>query len=185
MRGRNRFLMFVTTADESTGGGGAAGAGSAKETAEGSSTQKPADDAALGEGGKKAIAAEREARKAAERDLAAAHQALQEMTRKHEEAAQNLTTATQERDALRLANERVAAAVANGLPLELADRLRGSTPEEIQQDAADFKALIPNASTAGRQVLPPDPSQGRGSGGKGSGSVTAGRDLYQQTHSKE
>lgn len=137
-------------------------------------------DEPLGDGGKRALAAEREAHKAAQRDLAAARQLISEKDVALEAANKRADEASAERDALRLETARHVAAASAGLSAFWAGRLQGSTPDELEADAKAIAAALPERATT--PVLPPDPSQGRGSGGQGGGTLSAGRDLYHQTH---
>lgn len=173
---RPRFLMLATD-DADTGGTAAQPQEPSAPTEQGgqdTQDQPRTEDAdePLGEGGKRALAAEREAHRAAQRDLAAARQSITEITAQRDEAQAEL-------EALRLDRARHAAGVAAGLKPELIDRIQGATPEEMQADA---KALADIVNARPAPYLPPDPSQGRGSAGKGAGSAEAGRDLYRQRH---
>lgn len=126
------------------------------------------DESKLGDGGKAAIAAERQAAKDAKAALTTAQAELQ----KYKDAEKT----AEERAADRLsAAEKVAsestrkalqyeAAAAAGLPLSAASRISGATAEEMATDATALKALIGNGKPA--DILPPpDPSQGSGGGG--------------------
>jgi hypothetical protein len=156
----------------------AAPAGDPQATQQQGQAQPPAptpaaDDRPLGPAGERALAAEREARKALEKQLApflalvggggAAGgdqgkpdplAALQERLASHET----------ELKAEREARWRAEVATASGLTLDQAARLRGATREELLADAAALKALFP-AAPAGAQggasgTPAPDPSQG-------------------------
>ncbi len=115
-------------------------------TATGDAQGDPAD---LGDAGKKALTAEREARKAAEKAAAEALARIKEF-----EDAQK-SEAEKAADALRTAQEtatqsaakalRYEVAAEKGLPLEAAARLTGSTREELLADADVLKTLIGNA----------------------------------------
>lgn len=61
---------------------------------------------------------------------------------------------------------RLSVAMAKGLPAELADRLRGTTEDELNEDADRLLALIPSGSDVGLRRPAPVPSQG-GTGGSG------------------
>lgn len=185
---RKRLPLFLrliegTDIDGAVPGAGQETSGPGSDTGQGEPT--PTDtiekaDEPLGDGGKRALAAEREAHKAAQRDLAASRQLLSERESALETAKQQAAEAIAERDALRLETARHVAAASAGLSAFWAGRLQGSTPEELEADAKAIAAALPNASAS--PVLPPDPSQGRGSGGQGGGTLSAGRDLYHQTH---
>lgn len=129
-------------------------------------TPEPKDEA-LGEGGVKALNAEREAAKTAKAELATAQAALkkfQDAEKTAEElAAEKLTNAEKAAaNATRKAGQYEAAAAA-GLPLSAASRISGSTPEEMAADALELKALLGDSKPGGK-LPPPDPSQGQGGG---------------------
>lgn len=162
----------------------------------------PTGDEPLGEGGKKALDAEREARKAADRRVAELTAELEKATagatptpdvegseeepewkQKFDELHSNLET---ERDARQKAEEaaqkaelaalRIARAYEKQLPAPLAKKLSGTTAEEID---AEIDELLPYIGTGlGPQ---PNPQQGNPSRGRG-GSIAAGRERYAQTH---
>lgn len=113
----------------------------------------------LGEGGKRAIQSEREARRKAE-DAAKALQAkLDEIEQANmselERAKKQAETAEAELNALRLDSLRKQVALEKGLPAALLDRLRGESAEDIAADADALMALV----NAPRSPMP-DPSQG-------------------------
>lgn len=121
----------------------------------------------LGEGGVKALAAEREAAKAAKAELSKAQVELQKFRdaekSAEELAAEKLTNAEKNAaSATRKAGQYEAAAAA-GLPLSAAARISGNTPEEMAADAIALKALI-GGTKPGGVLPPPDPSQGHGGG---------------------
>lgn len=132
---------------------------------------EPKPDEPLGESGLRALQAERDARAAAERqvaDLAARVKSFEDANKTVEErAAEQLTEAQRAaEEAQRTAAENAAkalryeAAAQAGLPLTAAARLQGSTLEELVADAESFKALI-GVATADSKTPPPDPSQGQ------------------------
>lgn len=113
----------------------------------------------LGDGGKKAIQAEREARKLAERtaaELAAKLKSfedanLSELERTKKEAEE----AAAELAALRTENIRNRVALTKGVPADLIEFLTGSTEEEV---AAKADVLMSRLGSSG--IPKPDPSQG-------------------------
>lgn len=137
----------------------------------------PQDDKPLGPAGERALAAEREARKALEREVAAfaplkklaeawgagtpAAQGKSEVELLADRLAQHETALASERDA----RWRAEVAAEKQLPPGWADRLRGATKEELAADAEAIKAqLAHTAPPAGPAFPAPDPSQGaRGS----------------------
>lgn len=136
----------------------------------------PADDKPLGPNGEKALAAEREARKALEKQI----QALAPL-QKLAEALGAGTPAADGKSELDLLNERFAqyekaaaeertarwraeVAHAKGLTPEQAARLVGSTKDELAADADALLSLFPAAPT-GPRAPAPDPSQGSRGGG--------------------
>jgi len=118
-----------------------------------------AESQELGDGGKKAIQAEREARKIAERtaaDLAAKLKSFEdanlselERTKKAaEESAAELA-------ALRIENVRNRVALEKGVPADLIEFLTGSTEDEVAAKADVLMARLGSSGTP-----KPDPSQG-------------------------
>jgi hypothetical protein len=118
----------------------------------------------LGEAGKKALAAERAAKKAAEKQLSELTKRLQEYEDRDKTEAQKLAeraaAAEQERDALMLTALRQRVALEKGLPAQLADRLKGSTEEEMSADADELLALVPATDLTAAPGPRPDLSQG-------------------------
>lgn len=124
-------------------------------------------DEQLGDGGKAALAAERKARSEAEKARKALEAELQklrdkdltETERKDREAKDALTRAEKAETEL----ARIRAALAEGLDPDLADRLRGTTPEELAEDAKVLKAKFgpaPAPEPAKVTRLQPDRGQG-------------------------
>lgn len=113
----------------------------------------------LGDAGQKAIKAERDARKAAERtatELAAKLKSIEDANLSDLERAQSAAAeAAQELAALRVENVRNRVALSKGVPADLIDFLTGSTEEEV---AAKADILIARLNTSGTPK--PDPSQG-------------------------
>lgn len=118
----------------------------------------------LGEGGEKALKAEREARKTAERQLREAQQRLQEFEDRGkteaEKLAERAASAEAELAESRTRLARLEAAAAAGLSLEHADRLIGSTPEELAADAKRFAETLqanrPATFDGGARQTPPE-----------------------------
>lgn len=105
---------------------------------------KQPDD--LGEAGKKALAAERAAKKAAEKQASEFAARLKEYEDRDKTEAQKLAdraeAAEKRAAALELAAMRSQAAMAAGLPADLVERLRGETPEALAEDAAALASLL-------------------------------------------
>ena len=140
--------------------------------AETTAPETPEPDS-LGEGGKKALEAERAARKEAERaaaDLAAKVKEFEdaqksEAERTAEALAEAQTRAAKaEAEALRL---RVAAETE--LPADLHEFLSGDTEDELRAKAEKLKA----ATAAGVRRPQPDPSQGAKPNGSGPSQLTS------------
>ncbi|MEU9310870.1 hypothetical protein [Streptomyces sp. NPDC048256] len=133
--------------------------GDATETVPATDTAHQGDDAAsLGEGGQKALAAERKARAAAEktatsaakeRDKLAAR--LQEIEDRDKTEAQKLaeraTAAEGEAATAKQELMRYRVAAKKKLPAELAARLRGATEEEMETDADSLLGALGQRST--------------------------------------
>lgn len=121
----------------------------------------PADPDAdkLGDPGKAALATERAARKAAEKELAAFRKAEQDRKDADKSADEKRTAAEARADAAELKATRLEVAAEKGLTPAQAKRLIGSTREELEADADDIIATFPAAPT--KPTVPvPDPSQG-------------------------
>lgn len=133
----------------------------------------PADDEPLGPGGKKALDAEREARKALEKKFAPLEQFLGALTGGQkptdgksdvevlqERFAEHEKTVAEER----AARFRAEVAHAKGLTPEQTEWLKGGTREELEASADRLLAAFPGAPVGPRTPLP-DPSQGARGGG--------------------
>lgn len=111
----------------------------------------------LGEGGKKALEAERAARAKAEADLKAYKQEIEDSKKTAEQkAADDLAAATATASAEAAKALRYEVAAEKGLDLALAARLTGSTREDLEADADKLMALIPKPDPA----APPAPPNG-------------------------
>ncbi|MEU9515912.1 hypothetical protein [Micromonospora sp. NPDC048169] len=137
-------------------------------------------DEALGEGGKKALDAER----ATNRELTKERNALAAQVKAFEDAQKTESQKTADRiadlekDAAKAI--RYEAAEKSGLPLSLASRLSGSTLDELIADAEELKQLVGSAAPAAPaapSTPKPDPRQGGGQADAG-GSLAAGKALY-------
>lgn len=142
-------------------------------------------DGELGEGGLKALEAERKARAAAEK----AQKALEAKVKAFEDAQKT----DADRAAERIAEleqkaaqaTRYEAAEKAGLPLSLAARLNGSTLEEMVADAEQLKQLLAGAAPTPDVPSTPKPDRRQGGGTDNAvGTMTAGRDLYKQRNRK-
>ena len=153
-----------------------------------SQQQDPPD---LGDPGKRALAAERTARQAAEkanRDLQARLTALEEKDlddlAKAQAENQRLTARIAETEAVAAKAQldliKANAAAAANLPAGWGVRLRGDTAEDIEADA---KALAADLSGHHRGMAPPTPGQGQDS--KPPSGVDAGADLFAERHGKQ
>ncbi|MGW4119880.1 hypothetical protein [Nocardia sp. NPDC004711] len=144
----------------------------------------PVDDN-LGDPGKKALDAERQARKDAEKALKAAQAAVKayEDAKKTDAEKQAERIAGLEKDAAKAL--RYEAAEKAGLSLSLAQRLNGSTLDEMIADAKEFKALIgggaaQTSTTETKETKTPKPDRRQGGGGgEVSGSMASGRAAYE------
>ena len=131
----------------------------------GGSSGDPAD---LGDAGKRALHAERTARAEAERRAAAAEAEVEKYRKATETEAER--QARELDDAKKNAEQaaglvaRYEAAETAGLPLSMAKRLIGATPEELAADAAQLAQTLA-AQPSGTPRA--DPSQGAGNTGSG------------------
>lgn len=118
---------------------------------------KPDDQ--LGDTGKKALAAERDARKAAEKELAKYRKAEQDRADADKTEAEKRAAAEQRATDAELRATRLEVAHAKGLTPAQAKRLVGSTQAEIEADADEILRDFPTAPA--KPAAPkPDPSQG-------------------------
>lgn len=119
---------------------------------------KPADDP-LGDAGKKALAAERDARKAAEKELKKYRDAEAAKADADKSEAEKRAAAEQRAVDAELRATRLEVAHEKGLTPAQAKRLVGATREELQTDADEVLKDFPTAPA--KQAPPkPDPSQG-------------------------
>jgi len=160
------------------GGAPAGGAPAGSAPAPGSTGTPPADLpkpsdvsdeawAALGDPGKRALVAEREAREHAVANAAALQKQIDDSKKTAEQkAADDLAAANKRAEVAEIQAAKFTAAANAGLPLNLAPRLVGSTAEELAADAENLKTQV-GATPAGTPTpgTPrPDPSQGGGAG---------------------
>ena len=123
-----------------------------------------ADEAGLGEAGKRALAAERDARKAAEKSateaLAKLQQIEDEKLSELEKAQKTATEASARLAEIEATSLRQKVALDKGIPAALVARLQGATEEELAADADALLGLMNAPRTPA-----PDPGQGpRGNG---------------------
>ena len=112
----------------------------------------------LGEAGKKALDAERTARKAADKALADATAKIKEFEDRDKSETQRIT---EERDALKAERDRLAienlrrdVAIEKGIDLKAASRLVGSTREELEADADALAEVLKGSKPAFGTVTP-------------------------------
>ena len=136
-----------------------------QETPDNGDGEQSEGDERLGEGGKKALQAEREARAAEKRRADAAEARLKELDDAKLTDQQRLEA---ERDEYRSKADSAGATLAKyeaaeaaGIPLTWAKRLTGSTPEELLADAKSIKEQLAPSGPK------PDPSQGGADGRTG------------------
>lgn len=118
---------------------------------------KPDD---LGDAGKKALAAERDARKAAEKELAKYRKAEQDKADADKSEAEKRTAAEARATAAELRATRLEVAAEKGLTPKQAQRLNGTTREELEADADEFLKDLPETAPTKAAAPKPDPSQG-------------------------
>lgn len=149
----------------------------------------PSDEEPLGEGGKKALEAERQARKAAEKvqkDLEAQLRAIQEKDQTELERAQSRLAELEKNYATAEAQRlRLQVATAHGITSEDLVLMTGTTEEELTAQATRIAALNSNRAAA---TAPPafatSPGQlaGNGTPPAPATTVSAGRELYRSKH---
>ncbi|WP_396921670.1 hypothetical protein [Mycolicibacterium sp.] len=152
----------------------------------------PTPDEPLGEGGKRALDAEREARKTAEAQAkelqkqldAAKKDGLPEWQQQINDLKAQIDSEREAREAAEKAVKdaattqlRVDLAAVEGIPAVLAKKFTGTTEEEIKAEIAE---LLPHLGTPGPR---PNPQQGNPSQARG-GSLAAGRERYAAAHPK-
>lgn len=139
-----------------------------------------ADDAPLGENGVKALAAERDARKAAEARIKELEDASKSDEQKRAERFDQLEKSDGEKagaiGSLESKLLRYQVASAKGLDLEAAERLIGSSQEEIEADADKWIAKWGKSNG-------PAPVPGAGVRGDGHSEVSPGIDRLRQAYS--
>jgi hypothetical protein len=113
----------------------------------------------LGDAGKKALTAERDLRKAAEKELAKYRKAEADKADADKTETEKRAAADARADAAELRATRLEVAHAKGLTPAQAKRLVGTTREELEADADEVLRDFP--TTPAKQAAPkPDPSQG-------------------------
>jgi hypothetical protein len=119
---------------------------------------KPETDE-LGDAGKKALATERDARKAAEKELAKYRKAEADRAEADKTEAEKRAAAEERAQAAELRATRLEVAHEKGLTAAQAKRLVGTTREELEADADEVLRDFP--VTPAKPAAPkPDPSQG-------------------------
>lgn len=110
------------------------------------------DPDTLGDPGKAALAAERKAKRAAEKaaaDALARVKELEDATKSDAEKLQARAEAAEKELAeLRLGALRREVADAKGIPAAMAGRLQGATRDELEADAAELAKLLPKPDAA-------------------------------------
>lgn len=124
--------------------------------------QSKDEDEPLGEKGLKALAAEREAREAAEKREAALLKQIEDSKKTAEQkAADDLEAARKEATENAAKALRYEVAADKGLDLALASRLTGATREELEADADVLKGLIPTSEPPAAPGAQPVPTIGK------------------------
>ncbi|WP_052067988.1 hypothetical protein [Rhodococcoides fascians] len=172
---RHPWIRFFNEPDGGAGGdnGGAGGDGGGSGDPDGGKGGG-SDDDQLGENGKKALEAERAARKAAEAKVKEFEDgkltADQKLQRDADESKTKVGQLEADNGKLTLENGRLRAALTEGLPVDWADRVRGETDEEMLADAKKIKASLRDSGAG-------DSTEGaghRGDGDSGVGSTAPG-----------
>lgn len=165
---RNKFrfidprIRFITEPMESEG--------SAEATEAPQESENEAKGETLGEGGIKALQAEREARSTAEKQIAELNARLKEFedAQKSDEERKSEAEAEQQRQFEETAKAKAEAesrllryevAADKGIDLKFVNRINGSTKEELEADADAFLELLGKVTPPAPK---PDPSAGRG-----------------------
>lgn len=165
--------------NEPEGGAGGSGAGSAPEDPHGA-PPAPGDGEPLGEGGKKALIAERTRANTAEQRITELEQQLQarddaklteEQKRQRDADADKSRVGelSTENATLQLAAQRLQIALEEKVPADWVARIQGATPDEMRADAQSIKAALkddmqhtPGAGHRGSDALTIETSPGVG-----------------------
>ena len=142
----------------------------ADETTTNTSTQG-SSDSTLGEGGVKALQAERARADAAEKRAKELEALLASSKTKHEQQLAGMQTqiddGVKQINTLTIERDRANVARSKNVPDDLVDYIKGSTPEDMAASADTLMAHVAKATTPSKPA--PDPLQGaRGSEGGGS-----------------
>lgn len=149
--------------------------------------EKP--DEPLGEGGLKALQAERDARALAERRAQEAEAKVKEAEDAKlsdiEKATQAAAAAAAERDALKVSVARLTALATHPVPADYQDLVTGTDEASYLASAKKISDLYARAEGKTPRVDPvPDSGNRSGDNAPAGTSVTTGRDLYKSKHNK-
>ncbi|GAP53716.1 hypothetical protein AHiyo6_02810 [Arthrobacter sp. Hiyo6] len=165
-------------------------AAEAKAAADAAAAEAAKADEKLGEGGIKALKAERDAREAAEKRAADAEAKIQAA---EDAKLSDIQRAQKERDdqaaenaKLKASNARLAALAEHPVPKDLQDLVTGTDEASYLASAKKISELYARAEGKPLKGNPVHDSGNRnGDGGGGAGtSISAGRDLYASKHHK-
>lgn len=185
---RKTFGNAVMETDEEAAAKAAADA-EAKAAAEAEAAAKAADEK-LGEGGIKALKAEREAREAAEKRAADAEAKIQAA---EDAKLSDIQRAQKERDdaaaenaKLKATNARLAALAEYPVPKDYQDLVTGTDEASYLASAKKISELYAKAEGKApkNDPVPGSGKRGEGSGNAAGGSLASGRELYEQKHKK-
>lgn len=180
---RNPFMSMpvVPLPDEGDDANGGGGVQPAPEPVKPSEDPKPQGDPdALGDGGKKALDAERKAREAAEKKL---REYERKQMNDQERAQSELKEAREELERVRSEAVRARIQARYGIGDDDAETfLTSGDPEVLERVAKRLSEKLKAAAVdeSKPRAPRPDPSQGSKGGGAGKDTVDAGRSLYQQ-----
>lgn len=164
------------------------------ESSESAGDQASADDEPegaeqLGDPGKKALDAMKQARNEARQELAEVREKLQEYEDRDKTETQKLT---EERDRLaveltehRVKAIRTQAALDAGLSADMAQFINEADEESAAEQAAVLAEKLQSANDSSADDVPRYAQGVRGKGEKRSASVSSGHDLYSQRHHQE
>lgn len=142
-------LRFFTAPEGGAGGDNSGGGGTGGGSNE--SDKGGSNDDQLGEGGVKALEAEREENKQLKAKIKEFEDgkltADQKLQRDAEESKGKVGQLEGDVGKLTLENGRLRAALTEGLPVDWADRVRGETDEEMLADAKKIKASLRDSGT--------------------------------------
>lgn len=148
------------------------------------SADKKESEEPLGEKGLSALKKERETTKDLKKENASLRESLAAQMKLAADAEARAKNAEAAKAAAELGVWRRDAATKHGLPDGMAQRLQGSTLEELEADAANLAEMLGAMPAKQHKILPTNLNQGKDTAGKGFADVMSGRELFRSKHSR-